>query len=112
MDEVRALPDIAVPQGVDLGHLTEAADHGQVNPNETALKSQIKTATTWESQNRALGEADGVVEPLLAVGDGLGEDGGLAGDGWRWAVRSDRPHSGSPEPPEAAETGLSNGMAV
>ena len=46
LDEVRTLPDtvlhspdIVVPQGVDLGHLTEAADHGQVNPNETVLKS-------------------------------------------------------------------------
>ena len=32
-------PDIVVPQGVDLGHLTEAADHGQVNLDKTALKS-------------------------------------------------------------------------
>ena len=30
-DTVLHSPDIVVPQGVDLGHLTEAADHGQVN---------------------------------------------------------------------------------
>ena len=38
-DTVLHSPDIAVPQGVDLGHLTEAADHGQVNLDDTALKS-------------------------------------------------------------------------
>ena len=38
-DTVLHSPDIVVPQGVDLGHLTEAADHGQVKPNETVLKS-------------------------------------------------------------------------
>ena len=38
-DTVLHSPDIVVPQGVDLGHLTEAADHGQVNLDDTALKS-------------------------------------------------------------------------
>ena len=33
LDVVPALPALQVPHGVDLGHLTEAADHGQVNPD-------------------------------------------------------------------------------
>ena len=31
LDEVPAMPALQVPHGVDLGLLTEAADHGQVN---------------------------------------------------------------------------------
>ena len=34
-----ALLGLTVPHGVDLGHLTEAADHGQVNLDDTVLKS-------------------------------------------------------------------------
>ena len=62
------------------------------------------------------GEADGglaaVLEPLLAVvgpllagGDGLGEDGGLAG---RWVCAPSREslNQAVPEPPEAPEADL------
>ena len=42
-----------------------------------------------------------VVEPLLAGGVGLGEDGLCLGAIWRR-----RPQSGTPEPPEVPEAGL------
>ena len=68
LDEFRTLPDtvlhnpdIAVPQGVDLGHLTEAADHGQVNHRQNSLK-------ILDQNSNHLGEsAQGLVKQMVPL---------------------------------------------
>ena len=82
-DTVLHSPDIVVPQGVDLGHLTEAADHGQVNHRQNSLKIlDPNRHNLGESKQgldglleAVLGLEDGVVGPLLAGGDDLDEGG-------------------------------------
>ena len=72
LDEVRTLPDtvlhnpdIVVPQGVDLGHLTEAADHGQVNHRQNSLK-------ILDQNSNHLGEsAQGLVKQMVPLKQSL-----------------------------------------
>ena len=72
LGEVRGLPDtdlhspdIVVPHWVDLGHLTEAADHGQVNHRQNSLK-------ILDQNSNHLGESEqGLVEQMVSLQQSL-----------------------------------------
>ena len=102
-DTVLHNPDIAVPQGVDLGHLTEAADHGQVNHRQNSLKILDQNSNHLGESEQGLDEAVPLLdaEPLLAVGPLLagGVDPGEVGAGGSGPTRESL-NQAVPEPPE------------